>query len=54
MSRTKVRYVARCIQCPWTDDAPKSDLEARRHTGEGDLGKKPGPKHATVVEGVPA
>ena len=54
MALVKVTTTARCIQCAWTDDTPKADLEARRHTGEGALGKKPGPKHATVIEGVPA
>ncbi len=49
---------ARCLVpgCDWTHagDPAKVDLEARRHTGEGALGKKPGPKHPTVVESVPA
>ena len=52
MALVKVTTTARCIQCAWTDDTPKADLEARRHSGEGALGKKPGPKHATVVEGA--
>jgi len=52
MRRVTVKLTAKCLQCDWTCTDGDVDLEARRHSGET---KAQGhPRHATVVEGVPA
>ncbi len=52
----RVTTTARCVVgCGWTaeGDPAAVDLAARKHTGEGAYSKKPGPKHATITEGIP-